>query len=122
MSASAPNAAWERAPVSDPVPGAMYRRQATWRSCLIATSKRSFHLAFIHGATHLAFIHSAAHLAFIHGAFHLAFIRGAFDLTTRHGALHLPPGCVFRGTTRDGPGGHEQRGDDGRESEERTHR
>src|SRR5208283_866008 len=39
MSASAPNAAWERAPVSDPVPGAMYRRQATWRSRLIATSK-----------------------------------------------------------------------------------
>src|SRR5271166_5845466 len=39
MSASAPNAAWERAPASDPVPGAMYRRQATWRSRLIATSK-----------------------------------------------------------------------------------
>src|SRR5271157_1775176 len=39
MGASAPNAAWERAPVNDPVPGAMYRRQATWRSRLIATSK-----------------------------------------------------------------------------------
>src|SRR5271157_965133 len=39
MSASAPNAAWERAPVSDPVPSAMYKRQATWRSRLIATSK-----------------------------------------------------------------------------------
>src|SRR5271157_4614239 len=113
MSASAPNAAWERAPVSDPVPGAMYRRQATWRSRLIATFERSFHLAFIHGASHLAFIHGASHLAFIHGTSHLALV---------HGALHLPPGCIIRGATRDGPGGHEQRGDEARESKVRTHR
>src|SRR5258706_12109746 len=77
---------------------------------LAALHRATAHLALIHGpALHLAALHRAtAHLALIHGpALHLAALHRA--------TAHLACGPFVRGTAGEGPGGHKQRGDEGRE-------